>query len=373
MGNEFSAPTLIEAPSAENGSNEGGRNTPMPRGKRLRSYWEPIYDPNDGEGFPYCDWDFTHKTGANHSTCRAEELWKSRTSNRGFKFQRNSFVQCDFAGDFTVRRVVFVNCVFERCDFGFSKWKGAKFTKCRFIQCSFSMATFEASEFRDCDWEKIYFSGNETNLAGTIITNPSQFIQAAWTNLDKDVLSSKQTNPRHQKMRLEETKAVVSKAVFNNLSTSGDDDSYYEAIKIYLNQSSKAKISLAWYKITSHKSAATKVWCFILLLIYALELMILNVFGHINKWGSSIARPALLGMVLMLAFSVIYYAAGVRNSFWSSLMASVDITLLIGYTKHAARGVPQLHQALFTINMLIGLVWYAVFVPTVINRVSRVR
>ncbi|WP_156634354.1 hypothetical protein [Methylobacterium sp. Leaf113] len=99
----------------------------------------------------------------------------------------------------------------------------------------------------------------------------------------------------------------------------------------------------------------------------------MNFIGRINNWGESVAKPTLIGIAVILVFALLYYLTGMRQNAWAALEASVDISLLIGYTKHAAISCTNSERFAFTCNMVAGLIWYSVFVPTIIGRVSRIR
>ena len=78
------------------------------------------------------------------------------------------------------------------------------------------------------------------------------------------------------------------------------------------------------------------------------------------------------GVALVGVFWAIYFLADVAPGFVQAGVAALEITLLIGYTKYTALDTPLWSQLLFVLNMILGLWWYAIFVPTVVNRVNRV-
>lgn len=342
---------------------------PPPKGK-LNNYWDPLYNPADEEPFPTFDWNFTHTTGIRHNTCDAGELKKLVNGSLRYPIKSISFNRCNFRGDFDFVQLAFSNCEFELCDFGYAKWENIKFSGCTFKMCSLTMLTFYKCQFIDCIWEENSMSGNETGISRSNITNPHQFIQSAYTCLDKDILKQHNTNPSYQKMRLELTKAKLARIVLSNLERNGDDKSYYEGIKTYLNQSIAARIWEAKHNCFSRKN---RKWNALLIPVFHLESAILNVSGKINGWGYSIARPTLIGASLITFFGFLYYILGICNSFSGGIIAGFDVTMLFGYTKQVNNSMPWLTQALFGFNAFLGLWWYAVFVPTIINRISRVR
>lgn len=54
-------------------------------------------------------------------------------------------------------------------------------------------------------------------------------------------------------------------------------------------------------------------------------------------------------------------------------MKSLDVTLLVGYTKYSTPSDSLLSQFLVQSNMLLGLAWYGVSLPTLINKISMAR
>lgn len=53
-----------------------------------------------------------------------------------------------------------------------------------------------------------------------------------------------------------------------------------------------------------------------------------------------------------------------------SIIQSFDITFLAGYTKYVNARDDYGIQLICLTNMLLGLVWYAISIPTVINKIS---
>jgi hypothetical protein len=100
------------------------------------------------------------------------------------------------------------------------------------------------------------------------------------------------------------------------------------------------------------------------------ELLLLNMSGFVNCWGKSIARPAIIGAALTLVFGFLY---GYMLDDWQKgMIKGFDITFLVGYTKYAEATTSIPLQLLHCTNVFFGLWWYAVLVPTLINRISRV-
>lgn len=344
-------------------------HTPPLSGK-LTHFWDPLYDPADNAEYPPSDWDFQHTTGIKHRICNANDLKRITNERLVFAIKKVSFERCNFRGKFDFVQLAFSECNFELCDFGYAKWQKVKFTKCKFKKCSLTMLTFYQCQFIDCTWEDIAISGNETLIFKSAISNPQEFIQSAYTCLNEDVLRQNNTNSNYQKMRLEQTKAKVARIVLTNLERYGDDESYYSAIKTYMNQSISARIEEAEYELLLKKNSVKNN---LLISSLKIERIILNASGKINAWGYSIGRPIVIGALLITIFGTTYYLLDISKSLAAGMMAGFDVTLLFGYTKQVSNAMSGWQQGLCGLNAFLGLWWYSVLVPTIINRISRVR
>ncbi|KAB0657132.1 pentapeptide repeat-containing protein [Burkholderia diffusa] len=368
-----------------NNSKANGGQKGRVSNKRRNSFWDPLYSPQFRGTDSDFDWDTTNISGIKYSECTADALaetmrdkTRTRWAVKGFAFEN-----CDFRGNFVSMGLSFNECRFSACDLGGSTWKDVKFSKCVFSRSSFSLATFDQCQFIDCTWEDIGISGTESKFFNTIITNPWDFIMAACTNTDRGVLEQRgNTTPAYQTMRLEETKVKIARVILSNSEGNGDDSVYYNAVKTYLTQSLISRRTRAMYEMQTNRSLPRRISSAGSFLLAAIELSILRLSGAINAWGFSLARPALVGLAIILLFAAIYRLTGITCDSSDvvmactnklALMTSFDVSLLVGYTKHAGEKTTWLAQLVYGCNALIGLWWYAVFVPTVINRISRVR
>ncbi|CAN0622107.1 conserved membrane protein of unknown function [Burkholderia multivorans] len=340
------------------------------RGKRSKNFWEPIFNPTKPPPVGIHDWDASGKTGVTDLLCRSREL-EVRMEHRGqtrWPVNSFSFTDCDFEGKFV--NVIFKNCTFIGCDFGSCAWENAKFSNCIFKKCSLTVCTFAQSQFIGCEWDKIGISGTETKFFDTSVSNPLEFISAGYTNTDPGVLAQNNKDATYQLMRLEETKTKVARLILSNNERSGDDGTYYKSIEAYLRQIIKSKLSNCKYSIKNR----VKLWVNIpALLIFYAESFFLRISGAVNNWGASVARPALVGIFIGFVFTFWYRYFGMTPSLKVAAMKSFDVTLLFGYTKHAQIGNCFFEQISYAANAFFGLWWYAIFVPTIINRISRVR
>ena len=340
--------------------------------KRGSAYWDSIYTGHNLQ-LTFHGWDLKNNKGPTQLFFTSDALvaHMRTTALRRFNCKDKSFDECDFVGEYISeaprQEISFGKCRFERCDFEGSVWRSVKFSECIFEKCSFTLTEFHDCTFYKCEWTDITLSGTETKLPNTLITNPTKFINSAYTNLDKHILNEKKKDFEYQKMRLEGTKAKLSRVILKNAENHGDDDAYYDAIKTYLKQSIKSKMQISSYEIKKKKGYLKQS---LNLVAGFFELLILNITGAVNCWGKSIARPALIGMLITLSFGSIY--GFIANDFKLGLVKGFDITFLVGYTKHSLPTCPLLMQALYGLNAFFGLWWYAILVPTLINRVSRV-
>lgn len=354
-----------------NNSAAADPNVPLRvRGKRSKNFWEPVFNPTKPPPTGVHDWDVSGKTGVVDLLCRSKEVDARMAARSQTRWPVSSFdfTDCDFEGNFV--NIVFKNCNFVGCDFGSCSWKNAKFSNCVFVKCSLSVCTFEQSQFIDCKWDKIGISGTETKLFDTSISNPLEFISAAYTNVDPGVLAQNNGDAPYQLMRLEETKTKVARLILSNNERSSDDSTYYKSVEAYLRQIIKSKLSNCKYGIKKRARLWFNIPAFP---IFYAESLFLRISGSVNSWGASVVRPALVGVFIGALFTVWYRIFNITSSLEVAAMKSFDVTLLFGYTKHAQSGSCFFEQISYAVNAFFGLWWYAIFVPTIINRISRVR
>ncbi|MFZ2854004.1 MAG: pentapeptide repeat-containing protein [Rhodocyclaceae bacterium] len=344
-----------------------------PPNSRRRNFWEPIFSQNALESFPSFDWKTNNITGIYRQTCDANQLKELRESTHLPVLRNFKFSECDFLGIFDLGPFAFKDCTFNLCDLGRSTWRNIKFQNCKFLSCTFTQSTLDSCQFTKCIWEKIGFSGTETHIRNCLFTNPAEFVYAGYTNLDPQILSRQQgdlSKATHQVMRLEQTKLKISRLILNSQETQGNDTEYYQSIKTYLTLSVDAQIAEVRHELFEKKRP---IFDRVRYLFLHLERLILSASGVVNDWGASLARPALIGVGLVAAFAIYYRFIGIQDSLLNAFFASFDVTTLIGYTKHANKDGHPFEQLSYMVNMFFGLWWYSVFVPTVINRISRVR
>jgi uncharacterized protein YjbI with pentapeptide repeats len=338
------------------------------RRHRINNYWDVIYDPLiDLDDFIDIKFgDLKH----NLSPCKGLfDLGKIEDNIK--TVEGISFIECDIYGELTVTKLNFKKCSFSKVYFGYSIFKNTKFQNCVFKKCSFAMTKFISCQFIDCDFEEISFSGNETFFESTQI-NSEILIKSGYTNLDDSILKEKGTTCEYQKFRLEGTKAKMAKMVLNSLSATADDDLYYNSVKTYLISKANAKIYKHKYDLDSEVGFFKKNSSRLKVLTTRLELLVLRVSGAVNNWGNGLFRAIMVGFSLILLFCIYYYSF-FGASVIGSLIKSIDITFLAGYTKHVTKETATFQQCVMLLNMCLGLWWYAIVIPTLINRICSVR
>ncbi len=346
----------------------------MSRNRRNKLFWEPIYEPGFSAVFPDQEWIFDNHTGFKDVTFRPEGQRETALVVDGVEFNR-----VDFEGDFSYR-IIFKNCKFTRVDFGLSSFSRAKFTKCSFESTSFGHCKLIDCELRDCKFSEISISGNETILEKTLITNPSEFISNARTNLKH--LPEGYTRFQ-QKKRLEITKSTVARLLMVALTEEGSEDTYYDGVKTSTLQDCRARIAHSslrirdgWVASDNRRGFLSRAKDVLLGAVGVVggftDKLILGLIGASNSWGSSVVRPVMLGLIAILVFGAAFsYVESL--SFGLAIEKSTELFLLFGYTKHSSLGQVDDIQAIQLANAIVGLVWYVVTIPTIVNKLTRVR
>ncbi|MFC7514092.1 pentapeptide repeat-containing protein [Herbaspirillum sp. GCM10030257] len=350
------------------------RPAPQANYKRRKNFWEPVYKPEGAHvKFPYFDWNLDNSKGPKSSTCTAEDLALRVERMASFTISDASFSTCDFEGSFNFARLTFKSCVFWDCDFARSQWSNVKFSKCEFKRCSFSTTSLSDCQFLECTWQEMGYSAEEMKLERVLVTNPNAFVQAAYTNRDAAMLQQQNVNVEHQVFRLEKTKVKVAKLIMAASEDAYDDDAFYEAVMAYTTQTVVSRTVSARFHFRSQAGLRAKLKWGAIALVSPLEGVILKLSGWINGWGGKVGRAALCGVGLIFFFSFCYWFLGFQTDYPKALLASLEVTLLVGFTKYTTVDTNWYLQIGYAINMILGLWWYAVFVPTVISRISRTK
>lgn len=293
------------------------------------------------------------------------------------------FRDCDFRGVFAApdanQIVTFKNFEFEGCCFGASLWKRVKFQKCTFKSCDLSFARFEGCIFtRECLFQDISFSASHTSfsetsiLASRLLANPA---------LNTTAIPKNQANLAYQKARLAATMVKIAHAVLHSTRFDPSSEVFFDAYKVYVRSSKRAQISENIYRIrtgidlTEHpvKGKATLIIRgigFFMLIIRAFDYAVTEVSGFLNNWGESILRPIAFAAAIAVVFSLIYWHVDKPDaSWWPSLRMGIDVTLVAGYTKYTFQD--ETRQWLLLANLILGVSWYSIFVPTIVRHTMR--
>jgi hypothetical protein len=341
------------------------------RKRRMHCYWEPIFDPDLVGKIEYQEWGFDRQKGPEHCHFEGESFTEKLEAGGPTTEKNIVFRGCDFQGFFEPKsQFVFIECHFINCDLSLSTWSKVKFSKCTFDKTSFGQTTFEDCEFRDCSWKEIGFSPNETEFIECWINNVTECVDSAYTNMNIEELSKRRVKPAFQKMKLQETKSTIARMLLRNHRDIGDEKSYYESVKVYETAQSMAKVQKSKYDLTNG-SCSARLLSIISLPFWIVENFMLHLFGVLNGWGATVARPVILLASLSLIFSVAY--ACIPSTLGSSPMQKAfDIAILAGYTNY---GSEQDATTLFlqSLHLLTAVVLYTVFFATVAARFSRVR
>lgn len=342
------------------------------RDRRKNNWWEPMFSGTNCDDFKVSDWDFSNNKGPSKLLFRADKI----SSQRSLRVSDVMFEDCDFQGEFKTQ-LIFKNCRFKKCDFGLSTFVRAKFTDCDFVDTSFSQCTFENCEFRTCNYSGISFSGNETLLPKTLITEPYKFIfggKAAVGNLP----SGKKRCI--QELRFEETRSTLSRSILANLQSEGSEDTYYSAVRTASVCEDRARFAKGALRIiTSFSRTRNQNIFHIIVKILSgflqcfsssFSLVVLSIMGRLNGWGGNVSRVLLFGIALV---SSIAYRMSYKYElpYYPSLIKTTEIFLLFGYTNNIGSTAQDFSLVFST--ALCGVFWYALAIPTVVNRLTRIR
>lgn len=318
-------------------------------------------------------WNFAHNLGPTQCHFDGAAYVAAAAASR-HKFARVNFTDCDFQGFFdSPIQVAFDTCTFVGCDFGLTTWTNVKFANCTFTRCSFGMTVLNNCEFRGCDWAEIGISPNMLQLNETYISNPSEFIAAAYTTTDLTILAAHNADLNTQLTKLEETKATIARRILRNLQEEGDEAAFYDAVKTFQLQQVKARQRRAWYEARHANSQLDQIAAELRHAVWASESVLLKIIGKLNDWGASITRPIIATAILTLVFAAVYHwICNVTVANGASLQRSFNITLLAGYGNYNAEK-DLLTIIVQNVHLVLATLLYAITFTTIVARLSRVR
>lgn len=296
------------------------------------------------------------------------------------------FNTCDFIGGNEGKKITFRNCVFEKAYFGYSCLRDVNFENCKFLNTSFALTKFHRCRFDElCSFSNISISGSKTVFTESVIS-AGKFIDAIYIYATKDYCKKNPTKKLDQeRSKMYESMVKLARNILESVSKNGDDDSYYNAVKQVHKLKIKEKHHKKLWEIKKNTSKSFLKKCFSTFCyagvkcIMPIETFILKTFGFLNGWGASVFRCVLFGFSILSAFSILYYFFGMESvhsedatfpHVIKSIIQSFDITFLAGYTKYVSAKDDYIFQLMCLANMLLGLIWYAISIPTVINKIS---
>lgn len=380
--------------------------TPIADDHRKKCYWDVTYDKNINLGqFKKAHLDAVNEMRNNGDHLKHYVIHISSTDSMQDQAIPNTkrliienavFDVCDFLGDNNNQKITFKNCEFRKVYFGHSVFNDVNFENCTFKKTSFALAKFSRCSFNEnCKFKKVSISGGKTVFEDTTILS-SNFIQNAYIYATQKYCEKRNLNIYEQEYRMYSSLVKLSRNIITSVTTIGDDDIYYDAIKTLFKlriKEKESKIKLDSEQIINamkNKKKRTKKvkgylklsWNKLHCILFPVEKLILSSFGFINGWGNSFIRCIGFGFLIIVSYTTLYTyqswdAQVTFGSFFSLLfenyMKSLDVTLLVGYTKYTTPSDSLLSQFLLQSNMLLGLAWYGVSLPTLINKISMAR
>ncbi len=344
-----------------------------PKGlRRADAWWEPTFNPSLHGNLTPSDWNFSNNTGPKKAFLDAALISNIATDGEVLKLDNLTFEQCDLQGHFEHRpNITFSDCRFIECDFSLSDWYRTTFKNCVFDKCSFALATFEECEFRDCRWDKIGMQGSKTDFIRTFITNPESFIRSAFSGTN----AKRKDKIKHcfeQKMRLERTKAQVTRTVMQSHREVGDDDTFFQSAKIHDLQQVKSTLYDVVYSFIFRTGVKSKLKIFGLLPLF-FEFLILSIFGYCNDWGARLSKPLFLILICFTVFGFAYPIIDGNFDLSFAAEKSFNISILAGYGNSISSQDSQFMKIATFIHILLAILFYTIFFSTAISRNSRSR
>lgn len=381
-------------------------NAPIADDHRKRCYWDVIYDKNINlDKFKKMHLDAVNEMRNNgdhlkhyviHISSPESAQNQAIPNTKRLIIEDAAFDVCDFLGDNTNQKITFKNCEFRKVYFGHSVFNDVNFENCTFKKTSFALAKFSRCSFNEkCKFKKVSISGGKTVFEDTTILS-STFIQNAYIYATQKYCDKRNLNIYDQEYRMYSSLVKLSRNIITSVTNIGDDDIYYDAIKTLFKlriKEKESKIKLDSEQIGTAMKTKKKLtkkakgyfklsWNKLHCILFPIEKIILSSFGFINGWGNSFIRCIGFGFLILVSYTILYTyqswdaQVNLRGFFillFESYMKSLDVTLLVGYTKYSTPSDSLLSQFLVQSNMLLGLAWYGVSLPTLINKISMAR
>lgn len=361
-------------------------------GHRHNNFWESVYDKNvvltNFLEIKINDIPLRMKNG-NHLKNYIVDIKLSEIRDRIY-IKDATFDECDIRGNNGGIKITFKNCTFKKVYFGNSQINDVNFESCEFYNCSFSLTRFYRCSFdHHCIFNNISISGGRTIFKDCVIT-PSKLLKHTYQYATEDYCIQHKLDLQHQVYRMNLSIAKLARTLLTSVSTAGDDDDYYDAIKhlfksriaerkskkLFLAEQFRTQASASESK-ASRLIAKTKHFYHLYTSpFYHMENFFMNIFGFINGWGGSFIRCIVFGLSILILYALVYFQSMpivLENPFLLAITKSIDITFVAGYTKHSVSSDDLGLQIVHISNMLLGLAWYAVSIPTVVNKICLAR
>lgn len=356
-----------------------------------------------------------HTVSEQNISIEKEDIKSNKsTPDKNLLVNKVDFDKCDFSGNNGGKKITFQDCKFHECYFSFSEFNDTSFKNCKFESCSFSQSKFFRCVFDSrCIFYRISLSGGTISFENTEI-NATKFFRDVYKpyNEKKELYASKNKKEHVEEYLLSKSIVKLSRKILASNQSCANDELYYNSVKnLYLqklnekqqynkntfmesieNIRSKKKYSKSRQnKETKYiiKESLKVVFFYLKNLALPLEKKITQIFGFVNGWGGSLQRMFFIGLCILFVFSIIYSimdlgyvtyksSNGITEKIhvegyyyiMSSIIKSFDITFLAGYTKHISNTDGLFKQFTILSNMLMGLFWYAVAIPSLINKIS---
>lgn len=337
----------------------------MPRGNKWELHYDPDASPNSLVG--YLD-DLKNSTG------HQDYVIKSRENNasRDLHIRAKTFVNCDFKLE-NISFSSFTNVRFEGCSFT-GTWQDVKFSGCTFLRCHLAPVKFIHCAFMpDCLFTSFSTSAELFTISGTTIS-ATPFLKGCLPNTRG--LDDAKAN--YQLYRHHGTKAKIAQAVLLSTKDEPDLDLYFEAYR------EAAKLNLAW-KIKEALHVETregdKVNVSVRTGLSSLHALPARVeywsvvgSGWLTDWGRQVFRALAFFLIVNCVFTVIYLfdpSLPVPGSVIAAILRSLEISLVAGYDTHRKAESISFWEFLKFLNVIVGLYWYSLLLPTITRRLLR--
>jgi hypothetical protein len=205
------------------------------------------------------------------------------------------------------------------------------------------------------------------------VSNPAKFVAAGYTNRDKTLLRQRKVSLITQVCKLETTKATIARQVLKSFEVSGDERSYYEAVKTFELQQAKGRVFDAFRMIFDKRSTLyNRMLSATSCIFWSVEGIILWTIGLITGWGASVLRPLLISLVLYIIFAIAYKYTSFPSLTIDPYQRALDISLLAGYSNYHLE-TDYRTVVVQNFQLIAFCLMYSLSFASILSRFSRVR